>query len=151
MRRGRRGGMFWVFILLLLLMAAMCSCDKAPINSDIEGHWRVLSIQNTNGEEQPCKNLFYSIQLWLVELEQKPKTENYGHFLGKFEYLEDGSLRMHSFLQSIGVADNGKEATEEDLRPYGLPSLDNRLEIIKANGKELVLRTDSTTIRMKRF
>ena len=151
MRRGRRGGMFWVLILLLLVVAAMYSCEKAPINSNVEGHWRVVSIQNQNGEQLPCENLFYSIQLQVIELNQKPSTGKFKYLVGRVSYPKEGMIRLNQFYESSGIADNGKEATEEDLHQYGLPSLDNHLEIVKANGKQLLLRTDSTVISLKRF
>ena len=132
-------------------MLCLGGCDKAPINSDIEGHWRVLSIENRQGEEQPCENLFYSIQLQVVELAQKPATGGIGHLVGRVSYPEEGTLRLSDFLKSTGWADDGDTVTVEELRPFGLPALDNRLKVLKAGGKELILQTDSTTIRMKRF
>ena len=151
MRRGRRGGMFWVLILLLLVAAAMCSCEKAPINSEVEGHWRVQSIENRAGKQLPCENLFYSIQLQVVELTQKPSTGKVPHLVGRVSYPEKGSMRLSDFYRSAGWKDNGEKVCVEDLHPYGLPSLDTQLRIVKAKGGNLVLETDSTTIRLKKF
>ena len=150
MRRGRRGGMFWVLILLLLVAAAMCSCEKAPINSEVEGHWRVQSIENRAGEQLPCENLFYSIQLQVVEVAQKPRKD-FGAFIGRVEYPSEGEMRMFDFKERGFTSDTQVDATREDLHPYGLPSLDTQLRIVKAKGGNLVLETDSTTIRLKKF
>ena len=48
------------------------SCKKEPINSEIEGHWQLLEFTTkADNEIHPCERIYYSIQLWVVEVAEK--------------------------------------------------------------------------------
>ena len=39
----------------------------------------------------------------------------------------------------------------EELLTYGINALDTEFEVVKANGKELILKSDYATLMLKRF
>ena len=50
-----------------------------------------------------------------------------------------------------GTSDDKKDVTVEELLPYGINALDTEFEVVKANGKELILKSDYATLMLKRF
>ena len=48
-------------------------------------------------------------------------------------------------------SDDKKDVTVEELLPYGINALDTEFEVVKANGKELILKSDYATLMLKRF
>ena len=59
--------------LCMMVLAMICnSCKKEPINSEIEGHWQLLEFTTAaDNEVHPCERIYYSIQLWVVEVAEK--------------------------------------------------------------------------------
>ena len=79
----------------MVMLAIVCnSCKKEPINSDIEGHWQLLEFTTkADNEIHPCERIYYSIQLWVVEVAEKQGPQGF--------YLlsaEDTSTRMKQVI-----------------------------------------------------
>ncbi|MBQ8521626.1 MAG: lipocalin-like domain-containing protein [Bacteroides sp.] len=137
-----------IIIVGCLLIAG---CQKEAINSDMEGHWRLTEFVTSDGQTHPCERLYYSLSLWVVEVAEKPAQEGCGKFIGRLEYPEEGKVRMRDFVQRAATSDNGIPATADELKPYGLNGTDNLLEIVKADGKELILQSEYATLYLERF
>ena len=71
--------------------------------------------------------------------------------IGRFEHEENGNVRMRDFKGRKGTSDDKKDVTVEELLPYGINALDTEFEVVKANGKELILKSDYATLMLKRF
>lgn len=60
-----------LFLLFILLAAvtSLSSCRKGGINGDLDGQWRIVSIENLSTHEvSEPKNLFYCFYLHTVNL-----------------------------------------------------------------------------------
>ena len=149
---------------LTLLLAA--ACEKEPVNSDVEGFWRLESFTTrADGRTTRPERLFVSIQLWVVRLGNLPAAttpggstghtggdpSGAGTYTGRYAYSEEeGTVRMWDFSTTSepGVP-NYVEA--EHLMPYGIGSTDTTFRILEADGHSLVLQSDYATLRLTRF
>lgn len=146
MKQGMRNRGRWLCVLLCILMTA---CAKAPIDRDIEGHWRVETITRSGENTEYPKNMFYTMKLWLVEVADKSPESKHKALIGRLEVLEDG-LRMYEFKGRTGLGDDKNDATAEELAYYGLEK-ENRFRIVEHSRRHLVLESAETRIGLLRF
>ena len=108
----------------------------------MEGHWELLEFTTTaDGKVHVCERIYYSIQLWVVEIAAKQNGTTLKPVIGRFEHEENGNVRMRDFKGRKGTSDDKKDVTVED----------TEFEVVKANGKELILKSDYATLMLKRF
>lgn len=137
------------FIIGLLTLGG---CRKAPINSDIEGHWQLMEYTTlTDGNTHKCERIYYSIQLWVVEVAEKQGTQGLQSFRGRYRYDEDNNTIHFTDMSTYTTPENSRPATTEELLPYGLNNVNTELEVIEKGKKNLVLRSDYATLYLKRF
>lgn len=142
----------WIAAAVMAL--AMASCDfKEPVNSDIEGFWKLERFETrADGRMHECTRLYYSITRYVVEVSEKQGHNGYGTYIGRFGY-EDGETKvvMKDFKQRAATSDNGVDATVEDLLPFGINSTETTFDVVVADGDNLVLRSDYATLQLTRF
>ena len=138
---------------LLLLVVLMGGCAKQPINSDVEGFWQLKRFTTlVDGETHEPERIYYGINRYVVEISEKQGSQGYGSFIGRFAYQEDGQeALMNEFKERDKTADNGKDATVEQLKPFGIGALETVFRIVKADGKRLVLESDYARLELSRF
>lgn len=138
--------------LLIILLPLLSGCEKAPINSYIEGMWKLEEfVTHEDHISHPCERIYYSIQLQVVDIAEKQGKYDYKPSVGRFIYGENGTLIMKDFHYRAMTTDNKQATKLEDLRPYGINNLETTFKIIKANGKDLVLRSDYATLTFTSF
>ena len=138
---------------LLLLVVLMGGCAKQPINSDVEGFWQLERFTTlVDGKIHEPERIYYGINRYVVEVSEKQGPQGYGSFIGRFAYGEDGQeALMSEFKEREGGHDNGKDATVEQLKPFGIGTLETVFRIVKADGKRLVLESDYARLELSRF
>lgn len=138
---------------ILAAMLFMNGCSKAPINSTIEGLWRLeYFITKEDNARHDCERLFYGITRYVVEVSEKQGTHGYGSFIGRFEYRNDETqVVMKEFKQRYSTGDNGIDATPEQLMPFGLNATHTVFDVVEAKGKKLVLESNYATLTFSKF
>ena len=138
---------------LLLLVVLMGGCAKQPINRDVEGFWQLERFTTlADGETHEPERIYYGITRYVVEISEKQGPQGYGAFIGRFAYGNDGQeALMSEFKERKKTGDNGKDATEEQLKPFGIGSLETVFRIVEADGKRLVLESDYARLELSRF
>lgn len=144
------------FLRGMMAVALLCfllgGCQKEAINSDMEGHWELLEYKTAaDGKVHACERIYYSIQLWVVEISAKQSSTSYKSVIGRFEHEANGNVRMRDFKGRKGTSDDKKDVTVEELLPYGINALDTEFEVVKADGKNLILKSGYATLTLKRF
>lgn len=135
-------------VMLLACCVWMTCCQKAPMNEKVEGHWQLTSFETTDGTTHTCERIYYSIQLQLLEINNKGDN-HYGAFIGRFHYHpETKKIRVSEFRER-GAED--KLATKEQLQPFGMNSTETEFDVIEANGKTLILKSDYATLTFRDF
>ena len=137
----------------LLLVVLFSGCAKQPINSDVEGFWyleRFTTLED--GEIHEPERIYYGITRYVVEVSEKQGSQGYGAFIGRFAYGDDGKkVIMSEFKERKTTGDNGKDATLEELKPFGIGALETVFDIVKADGKHLILESDYARLELSRF
>ena len=54
-------------------------------------------------------------------------------------------------MSTYDLPEYSRPATQEELHPFGLDSTDTTFDVIKADGKSLILKSDYATLTLKRF
>ena len=132
-------------ILFILLVVEISSCDKAPINDKLDGRWQLMTIEYADGKVEECNRIYYSIQLHLVEI--SAKGGNGGTHIVRFYYKED-EITMSEFRHLV---DEEKLTTLNELKPFGLNQAINHLQVEKATGKKLILKSDYARLTFRKF
>lgn len=141
-----------VCLLLCLLLCLLAGCKKAPMNSNIEGFWQLLEFTTeADGETHPCNRIYYSIQLWVAEVSERGGDLGAGSFRGRYRYDEETNTVTLKEMSTYATPENSRPATREELHPFGLDSTDTTFDVIKADGKWLILKSDYATLTLKRF
>lgn len=139
-------------LLLIMVCLSITGCKKAPINSDIEGHWQLIEYTtHTDGNTHKCKRIYYSIQLWVVEVAEKGGSIGLESFRGRYRYDESTNTIHFIDMSTYATPENSRPATVEELLPYGLNNVNTELEVLEKGRKNLILRSDYATLYLKRF
>ncbi len=147
----KRIGEWAVCICLLLISVA---CEKAPLDNKIEGFWQMETITTLkDGKTTQCSRMYYAITRYVVELSERQGDKGYPALIGRFAYTDDShsTVIMKEFKHRASTADNKEPATLEELNYYGIDKDETRFEVVKADGKTLILRSDYAEIKLKRF
>lgn len=138
--------------LVCLLLCLLAGCKKAPMNSNIEGFWQLLEFTTqADGETHPCNRIYYSIQLWVAEVSERGGDLRITPFRGRYRYDEETNTVTLKEMSTYATPENSRPATREELHPFGLDSTDTTFDVIKADGKSLILKSDYATLTLKRF
>lgn len=131
-----------------MLMCLSCT-GKAPMNGNLDGNWQLMRIEDrTTGETENCHRLYWAIQLWVIELTDKGDN-HFGNYIGRFVYDKDNNAIVISDFRLR--SDENKLATEDQLIHYGIPSSDATFDVVKANGKELILQSETAILYFRSF
>lgn len=140
--------------IAMVMAVAVAGCEfKEPIDSDIEGFWKLERFEtNADGRMYECRRIYYSITRYVVEVSEKQGPNGYGTFIGRFGY-KDGRTKvvMKDFKHRANTSDNGVSATVNELKPFGINSLETTFDVVVADGDNLVLRSDYATLQLTRF
>lgn len=137
----------YFLLLLIILLIPAAGCRRASDNGKIDGFWKIQEITyNTDSESVFPRNLFISVQLELLQL-QNPSPSG----------ALTGVLHYHDGDKKIGV-DFRNNPSAELLAKYGFAAdaQDNTttyctLDIERLDSKHLVLRSPIAVIRCAKF
>lgn len=129
-------------------------CKKAPINSDVEGFWILerFTVAETN-EAVECERLYYSITRMVTEVAEKDGSKGYGAYIGRTEYRNDETqLVVKDFKIRQSTGDSGQDAPVENLKHFGINNQQETVfDIVKCDGKEMILESDYARLELKKF
>ena len=138
----------------ICILAGLSGCQKAPINSDIEGQWilKQFTLRETD-ETVTCERLYYSITQMVTEVAEKQGPNGYGTYIGRTEYRNNETqLVVKDFKVRQSTGDSRENAPVEKLRHFGI---DNQAEtvfdVIHCNGKTMTLESDYARLELEKF
>lgn len=138
----------------ICILAGLSGCQKAPINSDIEGQWilKQFTLRETD-ETVTCERLYYSITRMVTEVAEKQGPNGYGTYIGRTEYRNNETqLVVKDFKVRQSTGDSGENAPVEKLRSFGI---DNQVEtvfnVVYCNGKTMTLESDYARLELEKF
>lgn len=105
-----------------------------------------------DGAVHEPERIFYGITRYVVEIAEQQGTQGYGDFIGRFGYTDEGrEAVMSEFKVRAATSDSKKDATLEQLKPFGIGAMETTFRIVKADGKALVLESDYAKLELKRY
>lgn len=133
----------YVVLIVAVAAALFCgiSCNKASHNGKLDGQWQIMSIEETdNGNvTSPANNSYICINLHIIQLTGNGMTS------GNMTYDKKAATLYCDFPYVK------PEQVESMLGRFGIFSNPVTLDIVKLDGKSLILRTDRTIITCRRF
>lgn len=140
-RRYRQAFPFLAVALAILISASLLGgCRKASDNGKLDAQWQIMKIENTaDGTVSiPAESRYICFNLHVVNLFP-------GHYAGNLRYDKDESRITLDFPYDTDAS--GLAALAE----FGIPSNPVTFDILKLDGKELVLRAPGSVITCRRF
>ena len=87
----------------------------------------------------------------MAEVSERGGDLGAGSFRGRYRYDEETNTVTLKEMSTYDLPENSRPATREELHPFGLDSTDTTFNVIKADGKWLILKSDYATLTLKRF
>lgn len=139
------------FLLAFFLLA---SCDKVPMNGDLDGLWQLMTVR-TGSETRDARNdyAYLSFQLHLTQWDHAGRSF-FAHFVH-----EGDSIRFYDFVHDSlhrSKADDNEWVTEEEMSSgvmdvWGVHNLNARYRVRQLDGDALVLEKADTTLFFRKF
>ena len=143
------------------VIAMMSSCDKVPINGDLDGMWQLMSVQTPDGTRATKSDRAYMcIQLHLSQWDHGGKRY-YAHFNHTGDSIFFYDFYHHSRHRS--KADDNEPITYEEMTKtdpaegwplmdvWGIHNLDARYRVQTLNSDALVLEKADTVLTFRKF
>lgn len=138
----------------ICILAGLSGCQKAPINSDIEGQWilKQFTLRKTD-ETVTCERLYYSITRMVTEVAEKQGPNGYGAYIGRTEYRNNETqLVVKDFKVRQSTGDSGENAPVEKLRHFGIDNQEETVfDVVHCNGKTMTLESDYARLELEKF
>lgn len=136
--------------------AALCSCDKVPMNGDLDGMWQLMTIQTPDTlRNMKSDRAYVSFQLHLTQWNDlKTNRYFYSHFIHTADSLFFFDIAHHS---KHAVDDNEDEwVTAEEMHDglfdcWGIHQLNPHYRVMKLDSRSLELRQADTTLTFRKF
>ena len=144
----------YIFLVVCVLAAVslLPGCRRASHNGDIDGYWKVLSIDVTDADGNttdilPEKGMFIGIQLELFQF--YPVVPDYDNTDTAYVSLT-GKISYNEGAHTLGVSFRGDPSTAT-LMKYGIPENPVTFTVERADSEYLVLRTPISVIKCRRW
>lgn len=141
MKNTRNTSLRTLLFLFSLTTLILSSCQKSPINGDLDGQWQVMDISPEPAITEPDYDtrMYYCFSLHVCQLTIPGLVWISGNIQYDYPYL---SIHFPKQLTSQEVA---------ILHQYGINSNPVEFTIDKLDGKSLVLRDGDTVVTLRKF
>ncbi len=129
-----------LYILMSFLMPLIIfSCQKAPINGDLDGQWQVMSVSPEPVDKPIDERLYYCFYLHTCNLTYYDSMFTAGNmiFNGKTLFLD--------------FPNAGSQLSTRCLRQYGINENPITFTVEHLDKKSLILRHGDTVVTMRKF
>lgn len=134
----------WMVLAIICLMGiGLAGCRKASENGKLDGQWQVMSVEDFSTGEitTPAVRSYICMNLHVVHL----SLTGGDLITGNMQYdKKNETLSWHFpyINEPVGMA---------SIENWGLYSNPLTLQVVKLDGKTLILKTDRTLITCRRF
>ena len=134
-------------ILYICLLMSLFSCEKIFINGNLDGMWRLVSVEKGHEVINP-ESIFYSFQRHLVMMGVYSETkhpENY--YMGCFVY-ENDSIVMDNFYRYPGMSGDCVPKELENLYIYDIVA---KFEVQHLSSEKLVMTSNDIRYTFRKW
>ena len=139
---------FLAGVCVLVCTILVGGCRKAPINGKLDGQWQIMKIELTDDGTvtTPEWRAYIDINLHVVNLTTVTTAEVQGdRVCGNLIYDKSASTMTLDFPY------NTEGSKLERLKVWGIYSNPVTFDIVKVNGKELVIRSARSIVTCRRY
>ena len=140
---------------IYLLLSTVFSCDKLPMNGDLDGMWQLMFVEK-DGEVSDVKSRkrYWSFQLHLTQFSRSGDNTNtyFAHFKHKNDSLHIYDLCFPS--ENFTDSDDNVMFSESDvhiLNHWGIYNLYNKFKVEKLDSDVMILKNDVLKLRFRKF
>lgn len=124
---------------MTLMTIHMGSCQKSPINGDLDGQWQVMDVIPAPPDTIIPERLYYCFALHVCQLTK------YGGGFTTGNMLYEGNRLWLEFPHA------GSIISQQTLKQYGIYSNPVTFTVEHLDKKKLVLRDGDVTVTMRKF
>lgn len=141
-------------IVSTILIACFSSCDKMPMNGDLDGMWQLMSEETTDTTiDLKSTRHYISFQLHTTQF---GTLTNSRCFYARF--IHEGNT-----LQFVTISTNSSNATTDDdnvlvsadsiqqLNPWGIYEIDPIFAVVTLNSSTLILESSHSRLHFRKF
>lgn len=144
--------LLWLRLTLILFLLIIFGCKKATVDKEIEGFWQLTEFTTlSDNTTHKCSRIYYSIQLWVVEIAEKGGNLKLVPFIGRYKYNELNDSLSITDISTYDLPEYSRPASREELLPYGLDNVNSYFKVIEKGNGKLVLKSDYATLHLRRF
>lgn len=142
--------------LLSLAIAAplIVACDKLPMNGALDGMWQLLTEEKADTTLNVKNSRIYiSFQLHTVQFDAHGASRQYyATFTHRGDTITYNTI-CHAAAYETEEDDNELVTADElpALSTWGIYSLQPTYTVLRLSSESLVLRSDSSTLRLRKF
>mgnify|MGYP003295593045 FL=1 len=103
-------------LLFFIILLSLSACDKAFVNGDLDGMWRLEKVVY-GGEEELPENIYFSFQRHIVMFGRYYSEGAPFLYMGAFA-REEGKITINGFKEYPGIADVCDESVLESFYIY---------------------------------
>jgi hypothetical protein len=85
--------------IILLCITALTACDKAFINGDLDGMWKLQQVESGSSTHHPT-DIYYSFQRHLTQISKHYEEKLPSRYLGNLYYRGD-TITMSGFRKFL--------------------------------------------------
>lgn len=133
---------------LILCVSLFGACRKTPINGDLDGHWQIMSVEwvSDGSDVSPLLRSYICINLHIMQLRNVSLSEDPGSVFSGNMYYDKAESKI-----TVDFPYNTSPNQVDQLHPWGIYTNPVTFDIVKLDGKQLVLRTPETFITCRRY
>lgn len=139
--------------IILLIACVLSSCDKMPMNGDLDGMWQLMSEQWSDSTANRKEDKVYlSFMLHTAQFDKAGST----HFYSEFSHQGD-TIVLYNIChksQTKDITDTNDPVTEDelsDLQPWGIYSLNPSFHVDQLSKETLILTAETCTLCFRKF
>ena len=130
-------------IFLFIITMLVISCSKVPINGDLDGMWKMTSMEWSDGTTTSPERIFFSFELDCIQVTNK--GNNSCSYIGLMN-KNDNTIRVDKFKDSSGEI---KKA--ECLKQFGILETPTEFNIEKINHSKLIIKSKDCILSFTKF
>ncbi|MBD5330177.1 MAG: lipocalin family protein [Bacteroides sp.] len=132
---------YLLFLVSISVLMSLTGCRKVSHNGKIDGFWQITTIEDTStgSVSEPSTREYISINLHIMQLTGASRLT------ANMTYDKSGAKITCDFPYVK------QEDVDRVMGVYGFFSNPVSMDVVKVDGKQLILRTDRTLITCRRF
>lgn len=143
-----------ILVVTLLIASVLLSCDKMPMNGDLDGMWQLMSEQVGDSTiSRKSDGVYLSFMLHTVQFDTVGgRACYYSEFTHQGDTIALSNICHNS--QTYATTDTNEPVTEEELsilRPWGVYTLSPCYHVDRLTKETLVMTSEWSTLRFRKF